>query len=183
MGYALAQAAVDAGAAVTLISGPVALPVPERVQLVKVESAQQMLDAALAEPGDIFIAVAAVADYRPAQAASSKIKKHSDTLTLELVRNPDILATVAQLKPKPFCAGFAAETDNLADYAKGKLREKNLDMIFANDATATFGQDESSVTAYWHKDGHIKEALFERAGKSLIAREILTLISANRQRG
>jgi phosphopantothenoylcysteine decarboxylase/phosphopantothenate--cysteine ligase len=124
-----------------------------------------------------------VADYRPTQAASSKIKKHSDTLTLELVRNPDILATVAQLKPKPFCVGFAAETDNLADYAKSKLREKNLDMIFANDATATFGQDESSVTAYWHKDGQIKEALFERAGKSLIAREILTLISANRQRG
>jgi phosphopantothenoylcysteine decarboxylase/phosphopantothenate--cysteine ligase len=183
MGYALAQAAVEAGAAVTLISGPVALPPPERVKLVKVESAQQMLEASLAEPGEIFIAVAAVADYRPAQVAASKIKKQADTLTLELVRNPDILATVAQLKPKPFCVGFAAETDNLADYARSKLRDKQLDMIFANDATATFGADEASVTAYWEKAGHIKEAQFERAGKMLIAREILTLISANRQRG
>ncbi len=183
MGYALAQAAVDAGAAVTLISGPVALPVPERVKLVKVESAQQMLDAALAEPGEIFIGVAAVADYRPAQVATSKIKKQADTLTLQLVRNPDILATVAQLKPKPFCVGFAAETGQLADYAKGKLREKQLDMIFANDATSTFGQDAASIAAYWNKDGQVKEALFERAGKLLIARELITLISANRQRG
>jgi phosphopantothenoylcysteine decarboxylase/phosphopantothenate--cysteine ligase len=142
-----------------------------------------MLEASLAEPGEIFIAVAAVADYRPAQVAASKIKKQADTLTLELVRNPDILATVAQLKPKPFCVGFAAETDNLADYARSKLRDKQLDMIFANDATTTFGADEASVTAYWEKAGHIKEAQFERAGKMLIAREILTLISANRQRG
>jgi phosphopantothenoylcysteine decarboxylase/phosphopantothenate--cysteine ligase len=183
MGYALAQAAIEAGAAVTLISGPVALAAPERARLVPVESAQQMLDAALADPGDVFIAVAAVADYRPAQVATSKIKKQADTLTLELVRNPDILATVAQLKPKPFCVGFAAETDNLADYAKGKLRDKQLDMILANDAASTFGRDEASVTAYWDKAGHIKEAQFERAGKALLAREIITLISANRQRG
>lgn len=182
MGYALAQAAVDAGAAVTLISGPVALPVPERVQLVKVESAQQMLDASLAQPGDIFIAVAAVADYRPAQVAPGKIKKQADTLTLELVRNPDILATVAQLKPKPFCVGFAAETDRLADYAIGKLRDKRLDMICANEATSTFGQDESSVTVYWEKAGHLKEAAFERGSKALLARELVTLIGANWQR-
>lgn len=183
MGYALAQAAMEAGAAVTLISGPVALAPPERVKLVKVESAQQMLEASLAEPGEIFIAVAAVADYRPAQVASSKIKKQAATLTLQLVRNPDILATVAQLKPKPFCVGFAAETDNLADYAKAKLRDKQLDMILANDATSSFGADASSITAYWEKAGHIKEAQFERAGKTLLAREIITLVSANRQRG
>jgi phosphopantothenoylcysteine decarboxylase/phosphopantothenate--cysteine ligase len=183
MGYALAQAAVEAGAAVTLISGPVALAPPERVTLVKVESAQQMLEASLAEPGEVFIAVAAVADYRPAQVAPGKIKKQAETLTLELVRNPDILATIAQLKPKPFCVGFAAETDRLADYAKGKLRDKQLDMIFANDAASTFGADESSVTAYWDKAGQLKEAQFERASKALLARELITLISANRQRG
>lgn len=182
MGYALAQAAVDAGAAVTLVSGPVAIPAPDRVRLIKVESAQQMLEACLAEPGEVFIGVAAVADYRPARVAASKIKKQSDTLTLQLVRNPDILATIAQLKPKPFCVGFAAETEQLADYAKGKLHDKRLDMILANDATATFGSDSASVTAFWHKDGHVKEALFERAGKALLAREIITLISANWQR-
>jgi phosphopantothenoylcysteine decarboxylase/phosphopantothenate--cysteine ligase len=182
MGYALAQAAVDAGAAVTLISGPVSLPVPDRVQLVKVESAQQMLEACLAQPGEVFIAVAAVADYRPAQVASSKIKKQADTLSLELVRNPDILATIAQLKPKPFCVGFAAETDKLTEYAVGKLRDKQLDMICANEATSTFGQDASSITVYWEKGGHLKEAAFEHAGKMLLARELITLIGANRQR-
>jgi phosphopantothenoylcysteine decarboxylase/phosphopantothenate--cysteine ligase len=180
MGYALAQAAMEAGASVTLISGPVSLQAPERVKLVRVESAQQMLDACLQAPGEIFIAVAAVADYRPVQPAAQKIKKQSATMTLELVRNPDILATIAQRKPKPYCVGFAAETENLASYAKAKLAEKNLDMIFANEATSTFGQDTAAVTAYWVKSGGEKEAVFEPANKTLLARELITLISANR---
>jgi phosphopantothenoylcysteine decarboxylase/phosphopantothenate--cysteine ligase len=163
-----------------LISGPVSLQAPERVKLVRVESAQQMLDACLQAPGEIFIAVAAVADYRPVQPAAQKIKKQSATMTLELVRNPDILATIAQRKPKPYCVGFAAETENLASYAKAKLAEKNLDMIFANEATSTFGQDTAAVTAYWVKSGGEKEAVFEPANKTLLARELITLISANR---
>src|SRR5690606_9260209 len=143
--YALARAAQEAGAKVTLISGPVALPAPERVRLVRVESAREMLEACQANPGDVFIGVAAVADYRPAQVAEQKIKKGTQTLQLELVRNPDILATMAQLKPRPFCVGFAAETESLEKNALTKLDEKQLDMIIGNDAVATFGQDAATV--------------------------------------
>jgi phosphopantothenoylcysteine decarboxylase / phosphopantothenate---cysteine ligase len=183
MGYALALAAMEAGAKVTLISGPVALPAPQRVRLILVESALDMLAACEQHPSDIFIAVAAVADYRPAQPAASKIKKQNETLSLELVRNPDILATIAQHKPKPYCVGFAAETENLAVNAKAKLEAKQLDMIFANDATSTFGSDEASVTAWWVKGESLKEAVFELASKALLARELITLISANRHTG
>lgn len=182
MGYALARAAQEAGAKVTLVSGPVALPAPERVRLVRVESAQEMLEACLANVGDVFIGVAAVADYRPAQVAEQKIKKGAQTLQLELVRNPDILATVAQLKPRPFCVGFAAETEALEKNALTKLEEKQLDMIIGNDAVATFGQDAATVSAWWRKGSELKHTVFEPASKALLARELITLIGANRPR-
>jgi len=173
MGYALAQAAMEAGAAVTLISGPVALTPPERVKLVKVESAQQMLDASLADPGEIFIGVAAVADYRPAQVAGSKIKKQADTLTLELVRNPDILATVAQLKPKPFCVGFAAETDQLADYAKAKRKSKGIPLLAANLAQYAFGRDDNALTLFDDQGEHV----LPRTSKVELARQLVRHIA------
>jgi phosphopantothenoylcysteine decarboxylase/phosphopantothenate--cysteine ligase len=174
MGYALARAAVEAGAVVTLISGPVNLPVPERVNVVKVETAQDMLKACEQQPCDVFVGVAAVADYRAAAPAAQKIKKDAGELSLPLVRNPDILAAMAVRKPRPFCAGFAAETENLAANAQGKLAAKNLDLIFANDASSTFGQDEATVTAYW-KGG---EQLFPHGSKEQLARQMVALIAA-----
>ena len=134
MGYALATAAMEAGARVTLISGPTALPDPDRVRTLRVTSAQDMHDAVHREvPGmDIFIGVAAVADYRPLAPAAGKIKKTGERLTLELERTPDILASVAALKPAPFMVGFAAETDNLETNARAKLLDKKLDLVAAN---------------------------------------------------
>jgi phosphopantothenoylcysteine decarboxylase/phosphopantothenate--cysteine ligase len=134
MGYAIAAAAAEAGARVTLISGPTALPDPERVQVMRVTSAQQMHDAVHAQlPGaHIFIAAAAVADYRPVAAAAAKIKKATERLTLELMRNPDILASVAALKPAPFTVGFAAETENVEDNARAKLAAKKVDLVAGN---------------------------------------------------
>ncbi len=174
MGYALARAAVEAGAIVTLISGPVSLPPPERVALVAVESAQDMLQACETHPCDVFVGVAAVSDYRPAEPAAQKIKKSEAALTLPLVRNPDILAAMAARKPRPFCAGFAAETENLAANAQTKLAAKNLDLIFANDASSTFGQDDATVTAYWNGG----ELAFPRSSKEQLARAMITLIAA-----
>jgi phosphopantothenoylcysteine decarboxylase/phosphopantothenate--cysteine ligase len=173
MGYALAEAAVEAGAEVTLISGPTALPRPPRLHFVAVESASDMLGACQAHPADIFIGVAAVADYRPAENAPHKLKKDHDTLSLTLVRNPDILATMAASSPKPFCVGFAAETRDLAQYARGKLLAKHLDLIFANDATSTFGNDDAEVLAIW-SDGEMR---LERASKTQLARQMIRLIS------
>jgi phosphopantothenoylcysteine decarboxylase / phosphopantothenate---cysteine ligase len=174
MGYALARAAMEAGAAVTLISGPVSLLPPERVTLIKVESAQDMLRACEAQPCDVFVGVAAVADYRAAEPAAQKIKKNAAELNLPLVRNPDILATMAARTPRPFCAGFAAETENLAANAQSKLAAKKLDVIFANDARATFGQDDATVSAYW-KGG---EQAFAQGSKEQLARQMIALIAA-----
>ena len=172
MAYALAQAAVDAGAKVTLISGPVNLNAPPHVNLVNVENAEQMLNAAADSPCEIFIAVAAVADYRPRLIANNKIKKNKDTIQLELVKNPDILATIADQKPKPFCVGFAAETENLRSNALVKLKNKNIDLIVANHATKTFNSDEASVHAYWHSG----EKALKTNQKQKIARELILLI-------
>lgn len=177
MGYALARAAVEAGANVTLISGPVSLPPPERVGVVAVQSAQDMLQACEALACDIFIGVAAVADYRPAEAAPQKIKKNAEAMTLALVRNPDILAAMSARTPRPFCAGFAAETENLAANAQAKLAAKNLDLIFANDASATFGQDDASVVAYWGGG----ERNFPQGSKEQLARQMIALIAARLQ--
>src|SRR5581483_4916551 len=134
MGYAVAAAAAEAGARVVLVSGPTALPDPPRVQTVRVVSAQDMYDAVHShlEGAHIFIGVAAVADYRVEQAAPGKIKKTADRLTLELVRNPDILAAVAHRRPHIYCVGFAAETDDPEANARAKLASKGIDLVAAN---------------------------------------------------
>ncbi|WP_210398231.1 bifunctional phosphopantothenoylcysteine decarboxylase/phosphopantothenate--cysteine ligase CoaBC [Motiliproteus sediminis] len=151
MGYALAQAAVDAGAEVTLVSGPVNLPAPRGVDLRRCDSADAMLAACLAGVNecDIFIAAAAVADYRVADVANQKIKKSADKLTLELIRNPDILATVAAHPQRPFCVGFAAETEQVTKHARDKLQRKGLNLIIANDVSQPdigFNSDDNAVT-------------------------------------
>ena len=152
MGYALAEAAVEAGAKVKLISGPVNLAAPARMDRVSVESAEQMLEASLQDLSlcDIFIAAAAVADYRPTAVSEHKIKKgNEEIMELHLVKNPDIVATVASTDPKPFTVGFAAETRDVESYARGKLERKNLDLIIANDVSRSdigFNSDENAVT-------------------------------------
>lgn len=152
MGYALAQAAVDAGAQVKLISGPVNLAEPARMQRVLVDSAEQMLAASLdgVEQCDIFIAAAAVADYRPTAVAEHKMKKgKEEVMELHLVKNPDIVATVAGHAQRPFTVGFAAETRDVLQYARGKLARKKLDLIIANDVSRSdigFNSDQNAVT-------------------------------------
>ncbi|MFB2764678.1 MULTISPECIES: bifunctional phosphopantothenoylcysteine decarboxylase/phosphopantothenate--cysteine ligase CoaBC [Marinobacter] len=155
MGYALARAAADAGAQVVLVSGPVNLPVPDGVAVRPVMTAQDMLQEAervVAEGCDIFIATAAVADYRPAACAGDKIKKTDETMTLSLVRNPDTLATIAARKNPPFTVGFAAETTDVARYAHDKMQRKKLHMIVANDVSVPglgFNSDQNAVTVFW----------------------------------
>ncbi|GAB4060112.1 bifunctional phosphopantothenoylcysteine decarboxylase/phosphopantothenate--cysteine ligase CoaBC [Uliginosibacterium sediminicola] len=150
MGFALARACVQAGAHVTLVSGPVSLPTPQGVTRIDVQSASQMHDAVFgALPGqDVFIGVAAVADYRPSQAAADKIKKSADTLTLELLRNPDILAAVAAQPDAPLCVGFAAESRNLDGYAQGKLQAKKLQLVVGNLVQDSIGRDSNAVVLY-----------------------------------
>ncbi|NWO05047.1 MAG: bifunctional phosphopantothenoylcysteine decarboxylase/phosphopantothenate--cysteine ligase CoaBC [Alteromonadaceae bacterium] len=155
MGYAMADAAARAGAAVVLVSGPVTLPVPEDVEVRPVETAEDMLAAttqAVDEGCDIFIATAAVADYRPQSAAGDKIKKTSEAMALELVRNPDTLATIAARPDAPFTVGFAAETRDVERYATDKMQRKKLDMIVANDVSMPglgFNSDQNAVSVFW----------------------------------
>lgn len=156
MGFAIANAFAKRGAKVTLISGPVNLPTPQNVARVDVLSAQEMAEQAVkfAQQSAIFIGCAAVADYRVAEVATQKIKKTNDNdeLTLKLVKNPDIIATVANLSEnRPFVVGFAAETQNVAEYAKSKLQRKNLDLICANDVSGgqVFGQDQNALQLFW----------------------------------
>jgi len=179
MGYALAQAAVDAGANVTLISGPVDLSTPAGVNRVDVETAQQMYDAVMQylEQTTIFIGCAAVADYRPAHPAQAKLKKTADTdLSLQLQLNPDIINAVANNSERPdLVVGFAAETDDLPHYAQQKLQNKRLDLIAANhvgDGLA-FGQDNNALEIFW-EGGH--RSLTD-APKLEIARELITVIT------
>src|SRR6185295_19404196 len=156
MGYAVARAAREAGADVTLISGPVSLPTPAGVARVDVRTAQEMFEAVKkdATNADVFISVAAVADYRVKNPAAQKIKKANGHLSLELVENPDILAWVAGQPKPPFCVGFAAESENLAQNAKAKLAKKNLPLIAANLATETMGRDDNAITLYDAKGEH-----------------------------
>jgi phosphopantothenoylcysteine decarboxylase/phosphopantothenate--cysteine ligase len=179
MGFALAAACADAGARTTLVSGPVTLATPPRVARRDVESAEEMLEASLAllPECDIFIACAAVADYRPEHTADDKIKKNDDRMTLTLVRNPDIVATVAAADPHPFTVGFAAETRDLLAYARGKLERKGLDLVVANDVSAEgigFNSDDNAVTLLWPGG----EAELPRAGKGSLARAIVGHIAA-----
>ncbi|HWM44279.1 MAG TPA: bifunctional phosphopantothenoylcysteine decarboxylase/phosphopantothenate--cysteine ligase CoaBC [Burkholderiales bacterium] len=150
MGYAVARAAREAGAEVTLISGPVSLSTPAGVTRVDVRTAQEMFDAVKkdAKRADVFISVAAVADYRVKNPAAQKIKKANGHLSLELEENPDILAWVAALPKPPFCVGFAAESENLAQNAKAKLAKKKLPLIVGNLAQEALGRDDSAITLY-----------------------------------
>ncbi len=174
MAYALAEQAVQCGALVQLISGPVNLPAPQRLQRTSVESARQMLDACLEQVAgcDIFVGVAAVADYRVADVQQEKIKKAAKTMSLNLVRNPDIISTIAALPDAPFMVGFAAETHDLLAHARDKLQRKKLDLLFANDATATFNSDSIAATGLWH-DG---ECSLGPASKAAVALQMWQLI-------
>jgi phosphopantothenoylcysteine decarboxylase/phosphopantothenate--cysteine ligase len=153
MGFAVAAAAQAAGAEVCLVAGPVHQPTPPGVTRIDVENAEQMHTAVMAQVGacDIFIAAAAVADYRPERPAAHKLKKSEAQLALTLARTRDILAEVAALAPPPFTVGFAAETQALARHAQGKRRDKQLDMIAANrvDAGLGFDADDNALTLYW----------------------------------
>jgi len=177
MGYAMARAAAAQGAEVVLISGPVNLPDPPGVEVRKVTTAEEMHDAAhdCVGTADIFIAAAAVADYRPASIREQKIKKNEESMTLDLVRCPDILASVAALDAGPFTVGFAAETEKVDEYARSKLEKKNLDMIIANrvGSDCGFDRDDNTVSVLWG-DG---EKRFPRAQKSALAGDLIELIA------
>jgi phosphopantothenoylcysteine decarboxylase / phosphopantothenate---cysteine ligase len=171
MGYAVARAAREAGADVTLISGPVSLPTPAGVARVDVRTAREMFEAVKkdAKNADVFISVAAVADYRVKNPASQKIKKANGHLSLELEENPDILAWVAALPTPPFCVGFAAESENLAQNARAKLASKKLPLIVGNLAQEALGRDDSAITLY-DSDG---EHPLGRGPKLDLARKLL----------
>ncbi|MDH3428564.1 MAG: bifunctional phosphopantothenoylcysteine decarboxylase/phosphopantothenate--cysteine ligase CoaBC [Gammaproteobacteria bacterium] len=177
MGYAIASAAAAQGARVVLVSGPVSLPEPAGVEVIHVKTAAQMYAATHDSIAgvDVFIAAAAVSDYRPADAPQQKIKKTQETMRLELVRSDDILASVAGLDDAPFTIGFAAETENVRDYALGKLKNKKLDMIVANKVgeDCGFDYDDNAVDVYW-RDG---EQSFAKTAKTDLARQIVQLIA------
>ena len=178
MGYALAIAAQELGATVTLISGPVNLLPPANIQTIPVSSAQQMHDAVMhtTHTCDIFIGCAAVADYRVQHTSNQKIKKSNSELTLTFVKNPDILSDVAHLTNAPFTLGFAAETQNLREYALGKLQRKKLNMIAANDvsdSTIGFNNEQNALTVFWSKG----EKKLDVADKQLLAMQLMHLVT------
>ncbi len=177
MGYAVAAAAQQAGAEVVLVSGVSSQPEPDRVECVNVRSALEMHEAVMqrVHQCDIFIAAAAVADYRPQQQSEQKIKKDRSHLKLELVRNPDILADVCGLANGPFCVGFAAETERLVEHAQAKLTAKGVDMIAANrvgQSSGGFDSDENALEIFWPGGG----TALPRNSKPEIARQLIELI-------
>lgn len=175
MGYSIARAAVDAGADVTIVSGPVALEPPATARVVRVQSANEMFEAVKkhAKGADIFIGVAAVADYRIAKASKQKIKRTDANLTLTLVPNPDILAWVAALPKPPFCVGFAAESQNLAEFADAKRRRKKVPLMVANLAQEAIGADDNEITLLDDSGTHT----LPRAPKSEVARQLVAYIA------
>ena len=177
MGYAIACAARDAGAKVILISGPVSLDEPDGIERVCVETAEQMFAATHEhiEGVDIFIAAAAVSDYRPLHQKANKIKKTEASMQLDLIKSPDTLASVAKLADGPFTVGFAAETEQLREYALGKLENKKLDMIVANKVGADcgFDRDDNSVEVFW---GGGEQSIPVMA-KSELASQLILLIA------
>jgi phosphopantothenoylcysteine decarboxylase/phosphopantothenate--cysteine ligase len=183
MGFAVATAAAEAGAAVTLISGPVSLATPAGVQRIDVESAADMYAAVMqaVTVADIFISVAAVADYRPATVAPQKLKKESAENSLDLIRNPDILAAVAALPDAPFTAGFAAETEAVETHAQAKRLAKGVDMIAANRVGAGLGFDseENALHVFWEAG----EQVLPVTGKGKLARQLLDLVAEQFQNG
>jgi len=178
MGFAVAQAALQAGAQATLIAGPVTLATPDGARRVDVRSARQMREAVLAavRDADVFIATAAVADWRPAEVSTQKIKKHGAPPALPLIENPDILTEVAKLDPRPFVVGFAAETEDLERNARDKLARKHLDMVAANEVGADRGMetDDNALHLYWNGGD---EAL-PRMSKSALAAALIERIAA-----
>jgi phosphopantothenoylcysteine decarboxylase/phosphopantothenate--cysteine ligase len=180
MGFALARACADAGAVTTLIVGPVVLPTPSRVKRIDVISAQDMFDAVMAgvDAADIVIAAAAVADYRPASISSGKIKKAGvETMTLELVKNPDIVATVAVLANAPFTVGFAAETESVEQYARDKMQRKQLDMIVANDVSRSdvgFGSEDNAAVVFWPGGAET----YQKMSKTQLSKNLVEKIAA-----
>ncbi|BFM22233.1 bifunctional phosphopantothenoylcysteine decarboxylase/phosphopantothenate--cysteine ligase CoaBC [Gilvimarinus japonicus] len=179
MGYALAEAAAEAGARTILISGPCQLAPPERVEHIKVISADDMLAACLgyAAGSDLFIGAAAVADFRPANIAEQKLKKSdADTMTLTLVKNPDIIASVAALDAAPFTVAFAAESERVLEYARDKLVRKKVDCVIANDISAAgigFNSDDNAVTLIDRRG----ETRFDQRSKPQLARELIALLA------
>ncbi|MCK5001437.1 MAG: bifunctional phosphopantothenoylcysteine decarboxylase/phosphopantothenate--cysteine ligase CoaBC [Gammaproteobacteria bacterium] len=187
MGYALAEAAREAGASVTLISGPCHLATPDKVQRINVETAEQMHKAVFdhLKECNIFIAAAAVADYKPVDAKKQKIKKDNESLNLVLERNPDILSDVAHSKTRPFVVGFAAETENIEQNAQSKLQRKNLDMIAANFVGQTennkqdigFNSEYNALQVFWANGS----STLELTRKSVLARQLIQLITNHYQ--
>ncbi|MGO4893068.1 bifunctional phosphopantothenoylcysteine decarboxylase/phosphopantothenate--cysteine ligase CoaBC [Flavobacterium sp. W21_SRS_FM6] len=178
MGYALAKAAQAMGAEVVLVSGPTNLVVPQAVTTVQVKSAEQMHQSVMEQVAtcDIFIGCAAVADYRPAQTTPQKIKKNDQELTLTFVKNPDILSDVAHLQHPPFTLGFAAETQNVREYALSKLARKKLNMIAANDVSDSrigFNSEQNALSVFW-PGGEVTLAM---ADKQKLALQLLQLVS------
>ena len=181
MGYSLAEAAIEAGAKVTLISGPVNLEPPPNCNFVSIETAKEMHEAVMhhVKSKDVYIGTAAVADYRPATFHESKIKKDTDksSLTLQLQENQDILKSVSELNERPYLVGFAAETDNLLSNAKKKLKNKRLDLIVANDVSNKeigFDSNENEVTLITNSE----EKLLEKQNKKKISKKIIDFISS-----
>ena len=175
MGYAVARAALEAGAEVTLVSGPSSLAAPAHAQRVDVISAEDMLSAVKARVAlsDIFVSVAAVADYRPVEVSEQKIKKTERNLTLELKPTPDILAYVAGLPKPPFCVGFAAESERLAEYAESKRRRKKVPLLAANLAQHAIGADENEITLFDDDGAHP----LPKASKDVVARQLVAHIA------
>jgi phosphopantothenoylcysteine decarboxylase/phosphopantothenate--cysteine ligase len=182
MGFAIARAAREAGAAVTLVAGPVHLPTPRGVQRLDVRTALQMHDSVLAAAAsnDIFVATAAVADWRPATLSEQKIKKAGDknVPSFELTENPDILAAVARLPAPPYCVGFAAESHDLLKHAREKLVRKKVPLIVGNLGPATFGRDDNTLVLV-DAQGHRELA---QAGKLTLARQLVAEIASRLQR-
>ncbi|MCW8824948.1 MAG: bifunctional phosphopantothenoylcysteine decarboxylase/phosphopantothenate--cysteine ligase CoaBC [Gammaproteobacteria bacterium] len=175
MGYALATAARRLGADVRLVSGPVSMAQPPGINLIPVETAQEMLSSVMVDPGEIFIACAAVADYHLADVAEEKMKRSDSSLTLKLEPNPDILKSVAQLPSPPFTVGFAAETERLEEYALRKMEQKGIDMIAANlvgDVDSGFDHDHNRLSVYWRKGA----TQLDLASKSEIAEQLMALV-------
>jgi len=176
MGYALAQAAIEAGADVTLVSGPVALATPDRVKRLDVNSADEMYEAVMSEVAgsDVFICAAAVADYKPANPSKEKVKRKDNNVDLALTQNRDIVASVTALPDKPFTVGFAAETSDIEAHARAKLKRKGLDLIAANQVGDGQGAevDENAMTLYW-ADG---SQHLEKTSKAKLARQMVTII-------
>ena len=175
MGFAVAQAAAEAGAKVTLVSGPVSLPTPPGVERQDVLTAREMHDAVLerAKRADVFIGVAAVADYHVVNRKGHKLKKAEGAPAIELAENPDILAAVAAMEKRPFCVGFAAETENLREHAQAKRKRKRIPLLAANLAQEAFGRDDNALTLFDDQG----EKLLPRAPKIVLARQLVAHIA------